>query len=174
MLRSILSTFLVTLMVPTMSPVTAASPPPAWASEGVIHRIAGIVAGEAPSHAEAQIVVACTVIRDIEAQGPAIIAAPNSRWRGYRRPTSWHVNIVENALRYGYCHDLVPNCRFLGNLDDLVVWQRLGYPTFHFRVYGDEVSGYAVCVLQDRMCAKGVEGECRRRLGADRAYVLCR
>jgi hypothetical protein len=93
-----------------------------------VQAAANIVAGEATYNcSEGMLVVACTLVRDVETQGFEVLhVCPTCRWHGYRRVTNNHAayTAVELALAGG-CQN-VPRCDFLGNTHDRFAFRRWG------------------------------------------------
>ena len=92
---------------------------PAWATLAWQDYAAHIVASEARGVPQADIVVACTLIRDVE-KGYNL-----SRWFGYGPPDEADRRAVEDALFTDACKD-VPNYRYVGNFRDAQLWRYMG------------------------------------------------
>lgn len=96
---------------------------PSWATPAWREYAAHIVASEARGVPQADIVVACTLIRDIERGWPPWGLHPG-RWHGWGSPDSADRQAVEDALN-GACAD-VPNYIYVGNFQDAQFWARIG------------------------------------------------
>lgn len=97
-------------------------PLPNWATESWQDFAAHIVASEARGVPQADIVIACTILRDIE-RGWHPWALRN-RWFGYGAPDALDRLAVESALTGG-CVD-VPVYRYVGNFRDAQLWRSRG------------------------------------------------
>jgi hypothetical protein len=89
---------------------------PLWATLVWQDHAAHIVASEARGVPQADIVVACTLIRD----GGSL-----SRWFGYGPPDKADRKAVEDALFTDACES-VPHYRYVGNFKDAQYWRWLG------------------------------------------------
>jgi len=96
---------------------------PEWATERWRTFAAGIVEGEVAGVPEARMVVACTVVRDVEAGWSPW--GLGERWYGWRRPSEGAREAIDRALEEG-CQD-VPRYAFVGNLEDARHWHALGW-----------------------------------------------
>jgi len=97
---------------------------PRWASERWIIFAAHIVASEARGVPQADVVVACTIVRDIErGWHPWAI---RGRWFGWGRPDAKDIGAVRDALITGGC-DEVPIYRYVGNFKDVQYWRSIGF-----------------------------------------------
>lgn len=96
---------------------------PAWATERWQDYAAHIVASEARGVPQADIVVACTILRDIErGWGPWVLG---DRWFGYGSPDEADRQAVKDALFTDAC-EAVPEYRYVGNFRDAQYWKYLG------------------------------------------------
>lgn len=96
---------------------------PTWVTEHWMNYAAHIVASEARGVPQADIVIACTILRDIErGHGPWNL---QSRWFGYGPPDKADRQAVKDALYTDACED-VPEYRYVGNFRDAQLWKRLG------------------------------------------------
>ena len=137
-------------VLPTHPPVSLSTPwaptPWVWLSDDQVNYVAGIVAGEAAQTDECYLAVACNIIWDIEG-GLAVDELIPGRWYGWREPDDIHLGAVRFALGGG-C-ELVPRCQFLGNLDDLAIWQAVGWATDEdYPSWTDRWGMTSVCVTE--------------------------
>jgi len=105
-----------------------ATPYPQWASEEWVEFAAHIVASEAAGVPEARIVVACTMVRDVERGWHPW--ALRKRWFGWGWPSAGDFAAVRSALngvngKYGECYK-IPSYKYVGNLRDAQHWRRTG------------------------------------------------
>lgn len=100
---------------------------PQWASDRWQDFAAHIVASEARNVPSADIVVACTLIRDVESATNPVRAAwgLRRRWFGYGRPDDADRQAVLDALFTNAC-DTVPSYRYVGNIRDVYHWRAVG------------------------------------------------
>lgn len=96
---------------------------PTWATERWMDYAAHIVASEARGVPQADIVIACTILRDIERGWHP--KALGDRWYGYGPPDVADRQAVKDALYTDTCED-VPVYRYVGNFRDAQLWRRLG------------------------------------------------
>lgn len=96
---------------------------PTWATESWRDYAAHIVASEARGVPAADIVVACTILRDIKKGWPPF--GLGERWFGYGPPDEADRQAVKDALYTDACED-VPAYRYVGNFRDAQLWKRLG------------------------------------------------
>ena len=96
---------------------------PHWVTENWMDYAAHIVASEARGVPQADIVIACTLIRDVEKGWPPMELG--KRWFGYGSPDAADRKAVEDALFTEACED-VPEYRFIGNFKDAQYWRLLG------------------------------------------------
>ncbi len=96
---------------------------PRWATESWQNFAAHIVASEARNVPEADIVIACTLVRDVEnGWNPWAL---RSRWFGWGNPDDQDRGAVLMSLSSPACDD-VPKFRFVGNLNDVRYWRSIG------------------------------------------------
>ena len=93
-----------------------------WATERWRDWAAHIVASEARNVDSADLVVACTMVRDVERGWHPW--ALRGRWYGWGPPDAKDREAVERALA-GECTG-VPVYRYVGNLSDARLWRRMG------------------------------------------------
>jgi len=98
--------------------------PPAWATPAWIEYAAHVVASEARNVPAADIVIACTILRDVE-RGWHPWSLHPGRWHGFGRPDKADRQAVHDALLTDAC-DSVPNYRYVGNFNDAKYWRRTG------------------------------------------------
>jgi len=96
---------------------------PAWATEAWREWASHIVASEARGVPQADIVVACTMVRDV-ARGWHPWAL-RGRWFGWGPPDEADREAVDAALTGGCVG--VPDYAFVGNYRDAQLWRRMGY-----------------------------------------------
>ena len=96
---------------------------PSWATPAWREYAAHIVASEARGVPQADIVVACTLIRDIE-RGWSPWGLHPGRWHGWGSPDSADRQAIEDALN-GACTG-VPDYIYVGNFRDAQYWARTG------------------------------------------------
>jgi hypothetical protein len=92
---------------------------PAWATLEWQDYAAHIVASEARGVPQADIVVACTLIRDVK-KGYSL-----SRWFGYGPPDAADRKAIDDALFTVACES-VPHYRYVGNFRDAQLWRSMG------------------------------------------------
>lgn len=97
--------------------------PPEWATDAWQDFAAHIVASEARNVPAADIVVACTLGRDVgRGWSPWALG---DRWYGYGRPDAADRQAVRDALTTDAC-DAVPDYKFVGNIRDVQHWRAVG------------------------------------------------
>lgn len=97
--------------------------PPVFATGAWIDYAAHIVASEARNVPAADIVIACTLLRDVErGWHPWNL---RRRWFGYGTPDAKDVAAVRNAVYTRAC-EAVPEYKFVGNLKDVYLWRSIG------------------------------------------------
>lgn len=96
---------------------------PTWATENWRDYAAHIVASEARGVPQADIVIACTLIRDVEKGWPPM--GLGKRWFGFGPPDAADRQAVQDALYTDACED-VPDYRYVGNFKDAQYWRWLG------------------------------------------------
>ena len=106
---------------------------PNWATENWMDYAAHIVASEARGVPQADIVVACTLIRDVEKGWPPMRLG--KRWFGYGTPDEADRQAVWDALFTSACEN-VPAYRYVGNIRDAQLWRSTGM------IEGDKVDLY--------------------------------
>lgn len=85
--------------------------------------VSHIVASEARGVEEADIVVACTLVRDVKrGWGPWAL---RGRWFGWGTPDEADRNAVLQAVTRGGCVN-VPEYRYVGNFQDVQHWRAVG------------------------------------------------
>ena len=95
---------------------------PQWATASWQTYAAHIVASEARGVPSADIVIACTLIRDIE-RGYHPWNLHPGRWHGYGTPDDLDRKAVTDALLSSACVD-VPRYKYVGNFRDAQYWVR--------------------------------------------------
>lgn len=97
--------------------------PPGFATGAWIDYAAHIVASEARNVPAADIVIACTLIRDVErGWNPWNL---RRRWFGYGAPDAQDLMAVRNAVYTRAC-EAVPRYKFVGNIRDVYYWRSIG------------------------------------------------
>lgn len=97
--------------------------PPTWASPQWRNFAAHIVASEARNVPAADIVVACTLRRDVE-RGWHPWGLRDGRWLGWGTPDAADIAAVESSLNGG-CVD-IPTYKYVGNITDVLLWTQRG------------------------------------------------
>ena len=85
---------------------------------------AHIVASEARGVPAADIVIACTLIHDIE-DGYLPFELHGGRWKGWGTPDEADIDAVFEALLTAACVD-IPRYKFVGNFVDAQYWRSIG------------------------------------------------
>lgn len=96
---------------------------PDWATENWMDYAAHIVASEARGVPQADIVVICTILLDIERGW--LPFGLGERWYGYGPPDAADRQAVRDALYTDACES-VPHYRYVGNFKDAQYWRWLG------------------------------------------------
>ena len=96
---------------------------PLWATERWVDFASHIVASEARGVPQADLVIACTMVRDVEKGWYPW--ALRSRWFGWGRPDAKDIRAVEDSLTQGGC-DEIPDYRYVGNFRDVQYWRSIG------------------------------------------------
>jgi len=121
--------------------VLAGGGAPEWATDAWQDWAAHVVASEARDVPSADLVVACTMVRDIERGWPPW--ALDRRWFGYGPPDEADYAAVRQAVNGG-CGD-VPHYKFVGNFQDAQLWRMNDYfdgrADLYLGKYGSAVVG---------------------------------
>jgi len=96
---------------------------PSWVTEHWQDFASHIVASEARGVPSADIVVACTLVQDVERGWHPW--ALGDRWFGYGTPDAADRQAVEDALLTDAC-DAIPDYKYVGNNRDVLVWLNKG------------------------------------------------
>jgi hypothetical protein len=115
---------------------------PGWATAEWQHYAAHIVASEARGVPDADIVVACTMVRDVERGWHPW--GLRDRWFGWGPPDDRDRAAVAQAVS-GDC-DGVPDYAYVGNFQDAQLWRELGYITGRVDLYLGDNGGAVVGV----------------------------
>lgn len=118
---------------------------PHWATPNWQDWAAHIVASEARGVPQADLVVACTMVRDVQRGWHPW--ALRKRWFGWGEPDLQDRLAVWLAVSGG-CNS-VPNYRYVGNLQDARYWKRLGYIDGQIDLYLGEGTAAVVGVPWD-------------------------
>lgn len=86
---------------------------------------AHIVASESRGVPEADIVIACTLIRDVVEGGYGPFELHLGRWKGWGSPDEKDEEAVYKALLTAACVH-IPKYRFVGNFRDVQYWRSIG------------------------------------------------
>ena len=97
---------------------------PTWATARWQNYAAHIVASEARGVPSADIVIACTLLKDIERGWHPWRLYPG-RWHGYGPPDEADRQAIIDALTSRACDD-IPVYKYVGNLRDLRHWKAVG------------------------------------------------
>ena len=118
-LAAVLAAGVVTAPMPPQDDTNSGTPP--WATEAWQDFAAHIVASEARGVPQADKVVACMLVRDIERGWHPW--ALRGRWFGWGTPDARDRRAVADALQD--CSD-VPDYRYVGNVRDVHLWRSRG------------------------------------------------
>ena len=97
---------------------------PHWATDAWRDYAAHIVASEARGVPAADIVIACTLIRDVE-RGFRPWNLHPGRWHGFGKPDEADIQAVTDALLSPACVH-IPRYKYVGNFRDAQYWTRSG------------------------------------------------
>lgn len=123
-MRTIIIVLLISVSILCVATIASAETAPTPIPPIYRYLLAHIVAGEAIDSHAARLVVACNLRYDVERRGYNL-AQLTSRWYGWRTPKKEDWAAVDVALMDG-CEG-IPDCRFVGNLRDLIVWNTRGW-----------------------------------------------